>query len=132
MASVIFFIQFVWLVSGTMAQLANPLVLQGFLDCLKLHNATDYGYYVRDGGYLTIAPMTLVNGTDVSDPTPYIICDSLFGLGFYARYDHGFHTYYDSSLLKDINSVTGEELVALGVITRESDLSTNSGETLRR
>lgn len=103
----------------TTATPANPKLLQAFLDCLKFNNATNYGLSVEDNGYLSLAPL---NPQLTTNSTPYRICDQMFGLGFYASFDHGCHTYHDGDNLKDIETVTGDQLVEMGVVSRDIDV----------
>ncbi|GMM46486.1 hypothetical protein DAPK24_030610 [Pichia kluyveri] len=103
----------------TNASPANPKLLQAFLDCLKFNNATNYGLSVENNGYLSLAPL---NPQLPANSTPFRICDPMFGLGFYASFDNGYHTYHDGKNLKDIENFTGDQLVELGVVSRDVDV----------
>ena len=104
----------------TTATPANPKLLQAFLDCLKFNNATNYGIAVENNGYLSLASIN----TDLpTTSTPFRICDKMFGLGFYASFDLDYHKFHDGENLKSIENFTGDQLVEMGVVSRDIDVS---------
>jgi hypothetical protein len=101
-------------------QPANVTIVAEFLDCLKIHNATDYGLNVTKKGHLTVAPLYHETPPNFVDMTPFSICNHLFGIGFYGSFWRGVHVYDPDAVLIPLEEVNAEILVGEGMIARES------------
>ena len=100
----------------TTATPANSKLLQTFLDCLKFNNATNYGIAVENNGYLLLTP---INPNTYTNRKPFVICGKMFDLGFHLRFSDHHHNFHNSKNLKDIETVTGDQLVEMGAVSRD-------------
>lgn len=102
----------------TNAQEANITAVAGFLECLRMFNATGYAYNVTLTGELVIAPLANVNSHADVDIRPYKACTCMFGINFYCSFDFGVRTFHPDYELLDLADATAEELIGRGMIAR--------------
>lgn len=103
----------------TAAEAANATFVKGFLDCLKFHNASDYGYNVNPAGFMTLTPLDNNTNYRSYDLTPYKACNHLFGLAIDVRFDFGFRTYHPDESITPLEGVTADALINEGLCARD-------------
>lgn len=94
---------------------ANVAAVGEFLDCLRFHSATNYGYNVTSEGCLEIAPLepTL---KDVTDRSSFSICNYLFGISFYCSFSSGASIYQPDLVFEPIDEADHNDLFNRGLI----------------
>ena len=102
---------------GVRAYPANSTLVNNFVDCLHMHNASDYSYNVTSDGALFLTVLE-DNGAN-TDRTAYSKCNHLFGMGFHCLFVKNVATYLPELTFASISDMTAGGLLASGLAARE-------------